>query len=385
VASDMPTLPSPSTWSAGEYPTTPQLRSDVANAVDLLTCPPAFSGGQLVTTQSIPASGAALTGVLLDAEFVDEWNGHRQNSKEGAYYAPLAGYYLLEGGAAFPSASSGMCAAGFQYQSGGSSTASVGAQRVPLSSAHNTVPAGAKIIAQSDILPWGTGDFIGLACHQTSSGALALVNAPSQYPYFTSRWVCALTGTEPLPVPVNAAFPAPPAALGHVFMNTNIRDTINFLIYPPVFEGQYNAGTATLPSAVAIPSTGTLIGMDTVNVDTYGGYSTSSRLYTAPVAGVYFTYFQAALTMGSGASALAAGITVHSANYNGGTAFTIWGGTQAPIASQANVAIVRRRLRLNAGDTLQAAAWQHDSGSAAATILGSGLWTSRFITAWESA
>lgn len=184
-------------------------------------------------------------------------------------------------------------------------------------------------------------------------------------------------------VPVSAAF-----------MNKNVRDAVNFLINPPVMEYQYNAGTATLASQSVVPSPpggpGTTIGLGTKVVDNYSAFNNTSNTWTAPAAGLYYCYGQVALQQGAGGTAvsLAAGLTVTSANYNSGTAVTIWGGTQDAYAAASfvNCAIVRRRLRLNAGDTVQLAGFQNDSATAAATIQGTATnWTSRLITVWQAA
>jgi hypothetical protein len=45
---------------------------------------------------------------------------------------------------------------------------------------------------------------------------------------------------------------------------------------------------------------------------------------------------------------------------------------------------VRRRLRLNAGDTIALAGFQRDSGGNAVPVNGSGAWMPRLITVWEA-
>jgi hypothetical protein len=382
VASDRPELPDPITWSQGLLVPAPQLRTDVSNSVDLFTGPPAFFGGQLVSTQNI--TNNTWSSVGIDAEYLDEWNGHRQNSNEANYYSPLIGYYLCEVGMAFPSGSV-MCSAGIQAVSGGGSQIFYGCQRAPFTS-RNTGLAGAKLLLQSDIIGWGSGDFLGPAAWQNSGSTITLVNAASQFPYFSAKWVNAGSGVAPLAVPVNAAFPSPPTPLSASFMNTNITNAVNFLAYPPVMEAQYNAGVATLASATSFPQPGPQFKMDTINADTYSAYSTSTGNWTAPVAGIYYCYAQAALGCAAGAQALAAGLTVTSANYNSGSTFTMWGGAQTPTVSTTNCAIVRRRLRLNAGDVVSNTGYYRDSSAASATIDGiAAQWTTRFITVWESA
>lgn len=180
-------------------------------------------------------------------------------------------------------------------------------------------------------------------------------------------------------VPVSAAF-----------MNRNVRDTINFLTYPPIMEAYYLAGTASLASQASLPAVGHVIPCDTTTVDNYGAYSTSSHTWTAPVAGTYWCYVQSHQSMNTTSVALAAGLTITSLNYNSGTQFTWWGGTQAAFAGAGagNCVVTRRRLRLNAGDTIQPAAFQNDSGSNAVTqdyVGGSSVSESRMIIVWRGA
>ena len=287
---------------------------------------------------------------------------------------------------AFPPAGGGMCSAGFQYEQGGSGLTFIGGQRVPFNGSRNTGVVGAKILLQTDIIAWGSGDFTGPAAFQNSGGSVALPNAVTQFPYYQTRWVATVTGIAPLPVPVNAAFPSPPSVLTAAFMNTNIRDTVNFLICPPVMEAEYDAGTAPLASATTFPQPGGQFKMDTINVDNYVAYSGSTGNWTAPVSGIYYCYAQAAMTAAAGGQALAAGLTVTSGNYNSGGTFTMWGGAQAAAPSVLNCAVVRRRLRLNAGDTVSNTGWYRDSAAASAILSGvSAPWTTRFITVWEGA
>lgn len=381
MASDRPEIPDPSTWTQGEHVPAPVLRADVSNAVDLFTGPPAFFGGQLVSTQNITNNTWGAVG--MDAEYLDEWNGHRQNSNGANYYAPLVGYYLCESGMAWPSGS-GMCSAGVSAVAGGGSQAFYGGQRVPFNGSRNTGIVCAKLFAQVDVIAWGSGDYMTAAAWQNSGSTVTLVNASTQFPYFSCKLVSAGLQTS-LPAPVNAAFPTPPTALTAAFMNTNVRDTINFLASPPVMEAQYNTGTATLASATSFPQPGPHFIMDTVNYDTYSAYSTSTGNWTCPVAGVYYCYSQLALGTAAGAQCLASGLTVTSANYNSGSTFTMWGGAQTATVSTTNCAVARRRLRLNAGDTVSNTGFYRDSGGTAGVIAGvAAQWTTRFLTVWES-
>ena len=174
------------------------------------------------------------------------------------------------------------------------------------------------------------------------------------------------------------------------FANTAIRDTIRRLKYPPTMEAYYTAGTQTLAQQNSLPAVGTTTQLDTVTVDNYSAFSTSTHTWTAPIGGVYWCYFASEQAMNGTSLSLAAGLTVTSANYNGGSQVTLWGGTQAAFtggSGSENCAIIRRRLRLNAGDTILGASFQNDSGAATTTLNydtggGSSINASRLIIIW---
>jgi len=337
-------------------------------------------GSQLATSQSV--TNNTLSGVFIDAELLDTWNGHRQNSNGGNYYAPIQGIYLCQAAIAYPGLSSGMVAAVIQTVSGGGGLTFIGGQRVPpRASPRNNQPYAAFLLAQTQILGWGNGDFVGPAAFQNTGGAVTLVNLSNQFPWFSARLVSQGT-TSSLPVPPLTTFPSPPTVLSSTFMNTNVRDTVKFLVNPPVFQAFYS-NSASLASQTTLPATGTLLGMNNTYVDNYTTFS--GTVWTAPVAGIYFCYAQVALTTNTGAQAMAAGLTVTSSNYNSGTTFTYWGGTQGCLSSTTNVAVTKRRLRLNANDTLSLAGFYRDSGAAAATVLGAAPWQTTMFTVWESA
>jgi hypothetical protein len=167
-------------------------------------------------------------------------------------------------------------------------------------------------------------------------------------------------------------------------MNTNVTDAIAFLTFPPVMEATYTTGTATCPSVNSLPTVGTTVPLNDATADTWSAFSTPAHTWTAPVAGVYYCYGQAAFTGNSTSSDMAAGLTVTSANYNGGTQVTLWQGVTAMNPGSSNVATVKRRLRLNAGDTVLLAAAQHDTAGDAAT-LQAGTFASRLTIIWRSA
>lgn len=177
-------------------------------------------------------------------------------------------------------------------------------------------------------------------------------------------------------VPVSAAF-----------ANTAIRDTIRRIMYPPIMEAFYQAGSATLAQQNSLPTAGTLVPCDTVRVDNYSAFNTGTSVWTAPISGQYWCYFQCHQAMNSTSLSLAAGLTVFSANYAGHVQTTLWGGAQTALTGTGagNCAVVRRRLRLNAGDIVAGCAFQNDSGSATTTLGFTGapaFSESRLIIVW---
>ena len=155
-----------------------------------------------------------------------------------------------------------------------------------------------------------------------------------------------------------------------------MRDTIRFLTYPPIYRAHYAAGSTTLAST-AFPA-GTLIQLNTIDVDNYSGGTTgATSRYTAPVGGVYFVYGQVNLASDSNSTGYCAGLAV-----NGGT--IAWGDSVYKLSdSTGGGMIARKRLRLNAGDYVQLFACQ-GTGSAI-TYNPTAENETRMIVVWESA
>lgn len=375
-------LPNPRTWSLDDLITVPRLRADVANAVAFLTQRPMLAAQN--NTASPFASGSDAT-MTMNTELADNWNGHVTISAGGAlgnqYWAPVPGWYLCRSviaPAISTPAAPFVTAAGFQGITGGTSFGPFRGGTVLIGPASSPVTMAAQccdLIEQTASgSPGGSGDYIQPTFLQGSGSTLNLNANAGLLPFVTIRWVCAISGTQPLPVPPLTAAPSPITA---AWLNANARDAIRFLTYPPVCKAIYTPGTATLPSGTL--GTPSVVPLTTVTVDNYGGYTTgASAKYTAPVAGVYFLHGSYNLAGSSAATSYAAGLSV-----NGGTAQ--WGDivTFAPAAGVNGGATVTRRLRLNAGDTVQFVASQ-SSGSAIAYSTSAALQT-RFIAVWESA
>jgi hypothetical protein len=389
MAAVYPTLPQPVTWAPGII-RSGRLRADIAGAVALLGRPPLFNGQQNTGPQSI--TSGITTAITIDTEIADPWNGHQVSTDPAQYFGMLAGWYLAE--CSVPLAytgGTGTLSAELGGAQNGGAQAWYGGERVPGNAAHTTVVTSAKLLEMAQVGTFGTGDYMQAGVFQSSGAAqsLSITTSPTvKCPQFSVRWLCALAGTAPLAVPANPAWPVPPAYVTSAFLNANVRDAIRFLTYRPVME-TYQVNAQNLASQGLLAGVGTTLNLGSAGqpytVDNYGAYNEAANTWTAPVAGDYYCYAQAGMTTAAGAASMACGITVTSVNYNGGSAVTLWGGSVAAATSSVQCANTRRRLRLNAGDTIQAAAMYHDTGGAAATMNTSGAWLSRLITVWEGA
>ena len=219
--------------------------------------------------------------------------------------------------------------------------------------------------------PGGAGDYITPVGLQTSGSGVALNTSAQNLPTAAIRWACALTGTEPLPVPPLTTVPSP---ITHAWLNANVRDTINFLIYPPCGKAHYTAGSSTLANTTL--TSPAVVPLSTVDLDTYGAFTTgASAKYTFPVAGRYLVAGTVALASSSTATFYACGVEV-----NGSTLY--WGGiTRFAGSSLIGGASITKRIRVNAGDTVQLVAAQASGGSIAYNTAAANQ--TRLVVLWE--
>ena len=132
-------------------------------------------------------------------------------------------------------------------------------------------------------------------------------------------------------IPVSAAF-----------LNQQVRDTINFLAYPPMARLTTIGSTQTIESQT-FPA-GTPVTWVTDTVDNFRAWN-SGESYVFPVAGVYYVYGQVSIS--PCVTNLSAGLSV-----TGGT--VQWGDSIRTAATGVSLcATVRRHLRVNAGDYVQ--------------------------------
>ena len=344
--------------------------------------------GTATALQFIPNS--TWTAVNIDTTVTDPWAGHLTTSNVPVYYGMLPGYYLCEFW--YPlnyTGGTGTLSAGITGQEGAGPVTTYGGQSMPASATGSRYPQPsiAKILAFSVTGTYGgaANNFAEGAVIQDSGAQQDALITSTRYPVLQVQWVSDLTGTVGLSVPDNDTWPEPPQPVSSTFVNKNVRDTIGFLSFPPLCEAYYAAGSQTLASQTSLPGIGSAVSLDTAYIDTYSAFSASAHKWTAPVPGTYLCYGQAPVTGGSGAVSVECGLTVHSANYNGGTTITVWGGAQSAStsSSEVNCGNVTRLLRLNAGDTIQLAAFQ--DGATNPTLPAGGVWQSRLITIWRSA
>lgn len=373
-----PPSPNPRTWVSGPV-LTPSLRADVAENVTLLASRPLFAGQDTLGGSVTNATDQAMA---INSELVDSWNGHASIGGSGAvwqnYYCQLPGYYLARSVVpwAISSTVQFAYAAGFSWKTAGITVGPFRGEVQLAGYAGVPAPQSCDIIPMSATGPvGGGGDYIQFTSFQDTGGTISLETSATQLPTVTIRWISALSGTAGLPVPANAAWPVPPSYVTSAFLNANIRDTVRFLTYPPLFRAYYlstsglSMASGTFPAGVVVPC-------NTVTADTYGGYSTSAYSYTAPVAGIYFFYGQWNLSASSATTGYCAGLRV-----NGGT--VQWGGSVYKVSdSTGGGASVAKRLRLNAGDVVQLMGCQGAGSSIGYN--GASVNQTRFLGFWES-
>jgi hypothetical protein len=367
-------VPSPRTWASGPV-LAPSLRADVSDAVAFLSYRPLGIFANQAGTSWPPASDASFG---CPTEFYDNWNGHN-GASTSQYFAQAPGWYLCKSVIPFvyTGATQYMFRAGFVGVTNGVNSGVIAGPIQENASTHLPAPVCCDLIEQVVTGPiGGTGDYLQPTAYQGTPGNIALQNGAAVYPYFSVRWVALNTGTTGLPVPACPAWATPPGYVTSAFLNANIRDTIRFLLYPPIAKAYYTAGTTTLPSQV-FPA-GTVINLTTVAVDNYGGITTgASGGYTAPVTGNYFVYGQVNLGATAAGGSYGAGLSVA-----GGT--TMWGDVVAKSSdTQGAGAGIGRRLRLTAGQQVQLVGTQNTG--AAIAYDGAAIGQTRLIVVWEGA
>jgi hypothetical protein len=361
-------LPNPRTWAAADLVTVPRLRADVTNAVAFLSQRPYFIG-QCSTGPS--TASATDTPLPLDTELTDAWNAHvgPPAATPGAFWGPVPGWYLVDVRApfAFTSTTAAPFMAGVQGVAGGSAFGPVhGALTVNGSGSQTIVPRCVDLVSQLQTgAPNASTDYIQPTARQDSGGSVSLQNLAYDMPAVSIRWVCSATGSAPIAVPPLTAVPTPITA---AWLNANVRDTIKFLIFPPVCKAVATSGSVA-NSSLASPQG---ISPASVTFDNWAGFSAGK--YTAPVAGRYLVAGQVNFASSSTTAMYACGVTAGGVTY--------WGGAvRFTGSSLAGGASVTKRVRLTAGQTVQLVAAQSTGGSL--SLNGTAANQTRLIVVWE--
>jgi hypothetical protein len=169
------------------------------------------------------------------------------------------------------------------------------------------------------------------------------------------------------------AVPAPPvrpagSKLTASIYGSDVTDDITFLTNPPDF-----VGTQSVAQSLA-NNTWTPLSMDTEQLDSYGGHSTSSNTsrYVAQVAGWYTASgIYAAAVSGTGFRAVR--LQVNGTAVFGCAAYVPNNGT-----AETGVVTPTRDIFLNVGDYVEVAGWQLSGGALNTHVSGTdqrcGLW-----------
>jgi hypothetical protein len=377
VTTSQITLPNPRTWSPGDLVLVPRLRADLSDAAALLLQRP-MAVLQCSTGYSPPGGGGV---VPMDTTLADTWGGHLAGVSpafaglQADYWAQLPGWYLCDARMPFnyTSTTPASFVAGWSGNiNGGTSYGPVYGAAAANGSGGGTTARAVDLIEMSVLSPpAGGGDFIAPWAGSGSGGGVALNTSSVNLPTVSIRWVCAVSGTQPLPVPPLTPAPSPVTS---AWLNANLRDAVRFLTYPPVCKAHYTAGSSTLANTtLASPA---VVPLTTVDVDTYGGMTTGAGAkYTAPVSGRYAVAGQVNLASSSTSTWYACGLMV-----NGST--VSWGGiVRFAGSSLAGGAGITKRIRLNAGDQVQLIAAQASGGSIAYHTAAANQ--TRLIVVWE--
>lgn len=365
----LPGLPVPRTWSPGDKVLVPYLRADLEQAVALLAMRPHFIG-QSTTGEACPSASA--TTLTMDATLTDTWSGF-SNPSANVYRCELPGWYLCDARIPFSytSSTAAPLLAGFSSSDTSAGATVWGAVTVNGSTSGTVLARSLDLIQMLTSGPAGT--VTAAIARQDSGGTVNLSTAGGSLPTVSVKWVSALTGTQPLPVPPLTSAPSPVTA---AWLNANLRDAVRYLIYPPAMKAHYTAGSSSLAStSLASPA---IVPLTTVDTDNYGQFTTgASAFYNIPVSGRYLFAGQVNLATSSTTTFRACGLMV-----NGATVY--WGGiTRFAGSGLASGAAVTKRLRLNAGDFVQLVAAQASGGSIAYNTTAGNQ--TRMLAVWEGA
>lgn len=364
--------PGPVSWPAGQsWPVNgdsqlngQDLNEQLSLPVSFLAAPPYYYGGQTnqyAPWQAVPASTA--TPVWLDTDFADSWSMHSAAPDATQVIIPsdCDGVYLACGTLPFNAGSASQFESQIYWNG---SEYSAGEQ-----------VAGTSAYAPQamDLIPCRSADSLQLCAVAGVATTLYNTYTPtgpqpytsSQFPMFRLRWVAALSGTSGLTPPnITAMFSNPVASSD---FNSYITNSVNFLSYVPYCRVAQGTGTSVPTGA------NTLVTGLAATLDNYGSWNSSTSTWTCQVPGIYLLFGQVGFPNESAAYSANSILSVTS----GGSTGAYVGGKVNCIAP---VSSVKRRLRLNAGDTVQLKGY-HSYGSSLTTTNGH---ATRLFTLWQS-
>jgi len=373
------------TWSltTPEVITVAILRNDITAAAWWLSAPPLYSGQQAVYPQEISSGNDQV--IYLDTTVNDPLNEGSEADGAGVFGA-YSGWYLAFGMVSFDAASASKdFAAGIGAQQFGNITV-VHGQTCPSNPGYITLLITCDMqplntYASDNMALWGYQDagsvftyVYGLSTSQLYGPQNSL--APTFNMLYAARMSPPAGWASSLPVPAGTAFSDTTQITG-AFMNAAIRDTVNFLQYPPVCRLQL---TSTIQIASAVFPAGTAVTFSTAqilgrNSDTYGGWNGATR-YTFPAAGLYYVYGQVAFLNNTTGTDRACGLRV-----SAGT--TQWGSTEASANdSTGHVSVAVQMIRATAGQYVELIGYSNATTTGGISIGGNGESNTTMIIMW---
>jgi len=363
------------TWSLTSVETISAtiLQNDADDSIVFLIDPPMYSG-QLRSIWPIPQN--AYYYVPEDFDLLDPLAMHSNPAQPELIYANYLGWYLCIGVMTYNTTTTGtgvIYNATIAVTQNNVATAWIG-QQTPTQATFRPF----ETVVELQSLNPATGDTVSLAGFQTTSGSVNTNTTAGQYPTLNVIYA-ALPSAPPawstsLPVPANTAFSDTTQITG-AFMNTNLRDTVNFLTYPPICRLQRNSSvqlaSTTFPAGTAVP-------FNVATIDNWSAWNGTTR-YTFPKAGLYFVYGQVNFLNDTTGTDRACGLRV-----NGGT--TQWGSTEtAANTVLGHISIACQMIRAAAADYVEVIGYSNATTVGGITIGGAASGTSKLIILWLAA
>jgi len=157
-------------------------------------------------------------------------------------------------------------------------------------------------------------------------------------------------------------------------LNANLRDAVNFLLNPPRFIARSNTGTS-INSGGNSPYT--TVPLETIALDPYGGWNSSTSAWTVPVAGWYevkgFVNYAA---NSAGSRAVAFSLNTAGSTMTGSETWNSGGPGLVSVRSTTCV-------QLNAGDTIWM--WTYQNSGSALALNSTGGVTATFSARFDHA